>query len=217
MLEAFISDLSTKVRIPKGRYSNHSLHSTAITNLKQCKWSDKHVMSVSGHKSATSLNTHQKVNSEEKIKMGNTLAKFLIDDDKNPDQVMQEVENEYQHLRNIQIGTKCKIQATSQPMICAPQEDENPIPQKQQILQIPDYNQMMPKENTQPNFELSDTDIIQVLEDCECENQEMLMTQRINTSTSTMATMMAKKSSPRVPIFNNCYISGNITININKI
>lgn len=69
----------------------------------------------------------------------------------------------------------------------------------------------------QPNFNLTDTDLMPIIADYEKENKHLIMSQQITTSNETPTRqVVAKKSSPRIHVFNNCEISGNIMININK-
>ena len=55
-------------------YTNHSICSTGITFLKRNKYSDKQIMSISGHKSTASLAIYQKVSSDEKLSMGMSMS-----------------------------------------------------------------------------------------------------------------------------------------------
>ena len=64
------------------------------------------------------------------------------------------------------------------------------------------------------SLEISDQDIVRILQECEEQNEQYMMTQQVNMQTT--KSVIAKRSSPKIPIFNNCHISGNITININK-
>ena len=47
-------------------------------NLKRKNYSNKQVMSVSGHKSKSSIKIYHQINDSEKLSMGNDLAKTLI-------------------------------------------------------------------------------------------------------------------------------------------
>ena len=71
---------------------------------------------------------------------------------------------------------------------------------------------------------LSDADLVKIIQQCEKENEDVLMSQQCQKeitncdgSTSKMLTkqMVAKKSSPQVSLFHQCKIE-NITINIHK-
>ena len=50
----------------KTLYTNHCIRATCITSLDQHGIEDRHIMSVSGHKSETSINSHSKYVSESK-------------------------------------------------------------------------------------------------------------------------------------------------------
>ena len=213
--------------IARGTYTNHSLRATAITNLKRCKWLDKQIMSVSSHKSAASLTTYQKVNSEEKLKMGNTLSKFLTSDYANPDYVRESVDAEYNNMkiltkqqvskRKLNTAPTCTVSRPSFVNPTTGQEiPEEPIPKRPMLVSIPD-NQDKAIAPHEAHFDLSDCDIMKLVADCERENEHLLMSQQVTTSnTTTTRQLVSKKTSPRIPVFNNCQISGNVTININK-
>ena len=106
---------------------------------------------------------------------------------------------------------KCNITET---------EPEDQIPEKCQVLAIPDYNQPQRSEpELNQNLALSDQDIIKIIQECKQHNEEYMLTQQVKVQSAyTTATkqIVARKSSPKIPIFHNCQISGNITININK-
>ena len=72
-LDCFVSDLCTLVGIDK-HYTNHSLRVTAITLLTRNNFNNKQIMSITSHKSSKSLEIYQRVNAEEKLIMGKTLA-----------------------------------------------------------------------------------------------------------------------------------------------
>ena len=225
-LDAFVSDLAYACGIERGTCSNHSLHHTAITNFKRAKLSDKQVMSVTGHNSACNLDIYQKVDSEEKLKMGMTMAKLLTSDS-NPEEIRHNVDKQFMSYEEKSKQRKQQISATMHNPIVRyeiPKEPEEPIPSKsfknseadKMLLAIPDYNNLNNSPQMDTNFDLSDQDIVKILEDCEQENQHLMMTQQVSTTNKTTEQILAKKSSPRIPIFNNCHIAGNITININK-
>ena len=74
-LDNFVSDICKLLGIQK--YTNHCLRVTAVTILKRQNYNDKQIMSITGHKSSTSLEIYQKVNASEKIEMGQSLAGSL--------------------------------------------------------------------------------------------------------------------------------------------
>ena len=74
---------------------------------------------------------------------------------------------------------------------------------------------LMEDEPKMPVLEISDNEIVSILE--ECEAQTMALTQQVDGAQGqqqyiTKQVVQQKKSSPQVPIVNNCTISGNITI-----
>ena len=244
-LESFVSDIAYACGIERGTYTNHSLRHTAINTLKKTGHSDKQVMAMSGHKSASSLNTYQHVDDQEKTKMGLTLAKTLTTQETNPIILQQQVEKDY---INLTTGVKwANQQLAASKGKTAITEPRDPTPQKQQRVETPETPELndkeltniqhqtdgnmqknlivaipeisdIPKENisVDPQFEISDQDILTALADCE-QNEQLMLTQHVSTTTSTSTKQMVlKKSSPRVPMFSNCQISGNITINFNK-
>ena len=75
-LDNFVGDICDLLKFPR-RYTNHTLHATAITMLKRDNFNDKQIMSITGHKSSSSLEIYQKVNSSEKIQMAESLGKAL--------------------------------------------------------------------------------------------------------------------------------------------
>ena len=227
-IEAFVSDLCVSCGLPKGKYTNHSLRATPITNLKWCHWNDKQVMSISGHKSAASLNIYQKVNADEKLKMGNTLSKCLINEDTNPEEVRQSVEIEFDNLKVLNkslvkrkmpsLPTSTATKSSTIPSFINPatgtEIPEGPYPKRQMLMPI---QKAISEPENQPTFDLTDCDILKLISECEQENEELMLSQEITKSnTTTTRQVVAKKSSPRIPVFNKCQISGNITININK-
>ena len=72
LLDDFMKRMSKLVKV--GPYTNHSLRCTGITTLKRCKYTDKQIMSVSGHRSHSSLYMYEHVHENEKIHMGYSLG-----------------------------------------------------------------------------------------------------------------------------------------------
>ena len=75
-LADFMKNLSTKAALSK-IYTNHDIRVTGCSVLALTKFSDKQIMSVSGHKSCESLKIYKKVSSDEKVMMGYTLGYAL--------------------------------------------------------------------------------------------------------------------------------------------
>ena len=67
-----------KIGMKRKGYSNHSLRVFGITNLTREKFRNKQIMSISGHKNQDSLAIYQKVNADEKLRMGLTLGFSLM-------------------------------------------------------------------------------------------------------------------------------------------
>ena len=88
------------------------------------------------------------------------------------------------------------------------------------IVAQPENNEHVKEQefHTDPQFDITDQDILKDLAECENENEHlMLPQQQVSTSMGTATKqVVSKKSSPQVPMFSNCQISGNITINFNK-
>ena len=76
ILQGFMPLISTECKLSR-RYTNHSIRATNTTILKRNNFTDAQVMSVSGHKSASSLAVYQRVSEPDKVAMGNVLMKAL--------------------------------------------------------------------------------------------------------------------------------------------
>ena len=74
-LDNFVADVCELIGTK--RYTNHCLRVTAVTNLSRENFSNKQIMSITGHKSSNSLEIYQKVNTSEKIQMGKCLSASL--------------------------------------------------------------------------------------------------------------------------------------------
>ena len=71
-LSKFMSELSSKVGLSM-RYTNHSVRATGATILSKGGFNPAQIMSVTGHKSVSSLTVYQRVSDEEGISMGQTI------------------------------------------------------------------------------------------------------------------------------------------------
>ena len=71
-----MKNLSTKVRLSK-KYTNHDVRVTGCSVLARCNFSDKQIMSITGHKSIESLMINKKVSANKKFIMGFTLGYAL--------------------------------------------------------------------------------------------------------------------------------------------
>ena len=79
-LDMYISNLCGKIKngSENKNYTNHSLRVSGITNLTGNNFTNKQIMSISGHKNQESLAIYQKVNANEKLRMGLTLGYTLL-------------------------------------------------------------------------------------------------------------------------------------------
>ena len=75
-LQQFMPSLSEKCMLSK-RYTNHSIRATGATILSQKMFSPAQIMSVSGHKSVSSLTVYQRVNESEKNNMGQAINNYI--------------------------------------------------------------------------------------------------------------------------------------------
>ena len=66
-LDSFITKIADKMVMKEKGYSNHSLWVSGITSLTRENFTNKQIMSISGHKHQDSLAIYQKVNSNEKL------------------------------------------------------------------------------------------------------------------------------------------------------
>ena len=77
-INSFITDLAKSCGLGHKRYSNYSLKVTAISSLTRENFSNKQIMSLTGHKSMSLLAIYQKVSTNEKLRMGFTLGYNLL-------------------------------------------------------------------------------------------------------------------------------------------
>ena len=178
-LDSFVADVCKLVGLPK-KYTNHTLRVTAITNLTRKNYNNKQIMSITGHKSSSSLEIYQKVNAQEKI------AGSLTKEVNNP------------RKRGIISTTNDTSENT---------ENMEPT-KKRKLVDIPD--------ESDPDFNFTAEDILQIVEQCEC-NTEIVPVTNVNNNNNqlTMTSNVVQERSPNIPSFSNCKI-GNITINIQK-
>ena len=60
-------------------YTNHSIRVTGTTILSKSQYGSKQIMSVTGHKSVSSLAVYQRVSDAEKLNMGKSLSSALAE------------------------------------------------------------------------------------------------------------------------------------------
>ena len=212
-LDSFVTNLSQKLGMKDKKYTNHSLRVSGITNLTRENFTNKQIMSISGHKNQDSLAIYQKVNSDEKLRMGLTLGFSLM----NPPaqhKALLPAQISNQNLPTIMYEPSPKKQKLSY-------EPENPIPTYDSTVAIvansPPENQFNVTE-----FDISDQDLMNMITDTA---NSMEMTQysaenktssTVNETTVTTKQVLQKRTSPRPPLFSNCNFHGGVTININK-
>ena len=75
-LSEFMKNVSKKAKLSQ-IYTNHDIRVTGLSVLGRVNFTDKQIMSVSGHKSTDSLKIYQKVSGNEEFMMGYTLGYAL--------------------------------------------------------------------------------------------------------------------------------------------
>ena len=75
-IDKFMKKISIEAKLCK-IYTNHCIRATTITILDSCGYEARHIMSVSGHRSESSIRSYAKTNIATKRKMSNSLAKFV--------------------------------------------------------------------------------------------------------------------------------------------
>lgn len=220
-LATFLSKLSVECKLSQ-KYTNHDIRVTACTILFHCKFSNKEIMALTGHKSVNSLAIYQKVNHDQKLAMGGTLNMALT----NP----RQLEERFPSIQNPSaqeitetnelmalLSTDDSTEPNNQLALPAPKDQENcqqnaivPVPSPAPPVAAP---QNMP---TIPNFDLMD-----FLADLDDDNFNTITNANaVVPSTSQVAVNQTNtvyqnnpKPKPQMPIFNGCKI-GNININI---
>ena len=189
--EQFIGKIAKNSGFQDFKYTNHSLRVTAITVLGSQNYSNKQIMSITGHKSSTSLETYQRVSGTEKIQMGLSLSNSLL-----------------QSTALVSYSPPVPQNKPPANAIDAPLPLEANIApinnELEQDLDISDQDLM----NIIQQAESNNSDLM------------LSQTKQIATSsegtTIKSKNTLTKKSSPIVPIFTGCTFTGNVTININK-
>ena len=75
-LSGFMTRIVKSLNLPV-KYTNHSIRATGATLLSRANFNNAQIMSVTGHKSVSSLAVYQRVGSDEKMDMGDALARSL--------------------------------------------------------------------------------------------------------------------------------------------
>lgn len=83
MLAKFMYKLSVSCGLSQS-YANHSIRATGATILTECNnFADAQIMSVTGHKSVSSLAIYQRTSDQKKIKMGTILNSAMTEENNN--------------------------------------------------------------------------------------------------------------------------------------
>ena len=195
ILGHFMTELSKDTALSK-RYTNHCIRVTGTSILTRCKFNDKEVMSMTGHKSVQSLTVYQRVQDKTKMQMGKVLSTSLQTKD---DQLLREIEN----VPSVPTSAVTKPTTPMKAIEAAPEQAIQP--------------QDTPKDNNiivpfEPDFDedIDDTDWLKIL--CEVEEQNANLLPMANTQCTAVKNTSIQRNSP---MFVNCKI-GNISINIQK-
>ena len=213
-LESFVTKIAKDCGLKEYKYTNHSLRVSAINALTKNNYTNKEIMSITGHKSSASLEVYQRVHNEKKMKMGHTLGLTLINKPLLP---MLPATNDQNAILPAQ-PNPVALQTINMNQF---QNVVNP-----QSALIP-LTSELEKENNYAELEdplgITDTEIVKIVQDIEEQNEEIMMSQttkKLKTSHGSSIISeqtLAKKTSPKIPmLFQECKIEGNITINIQK-
>ena len=222
---SFMSTLSSLVGLSY-RYTNHCVRVTGTTNLTRANFTSNQIMSITGHKSVNSLAMYQRVNSNEKLMMGMSLAFNLF----RPALVQAQMNGfSKAQCKEIKKGKRKALpSATTTTPPLKPQKSPIQLPQPEAPMtpQIPPKTSEMalvPVDNNPINT--PDFDILDFINDNDDEDILMAATQMErqlqNTTqvvTSTTSTTLIKKSptkSSTMPTFMGCKIE-NIHFHIHK-
>ena len=83
MLAKFMGKLSVSCGLSQS-YAIHFIRATGATNLNECSnFADAQIMSVTGHKSVSSLSIYQRTSDQKKIKMGTILNSAMTEENNN--------------------------------------------------------------------------------------------------------------------------------------
>ena len=188
---------------------------SGITELTRNKFTNKQIMNISSHKNQESLAIYQKVNKNEKLRMGLTLGFALTNKPLPPVSITPaQIQQVPAIIPSIQLAAPAIGYQTSPQNPAKKQriqyEEENPIPSNDDMqLALQDEN-----------YDISDQELITLINDTAVENMQPTQYNEVKSSDGTnethMKQLVQKKTSPRPPLFSNCTFSGNVTININK-
>ena len=218
-LATFMSSLSTLVGLSY-KYTNHCVRVTGATNLTRANFSSNQIMSITGHKSVNSLAMYQRVNANEKMMMGMSLAFNLF----RPVLVQQQLQSFTKQQRE-EIKHK-ERQLALPPPPPLQQIDQNSaerqlIPMPAQPVQqaiapiTPQNTEMYPSDFDILDFINESTDEEVVLAATQMEKEYASTTTTMVTATSTTLVKRSPKKVPTFPTFSSCQIQ-NIHFHIHK-
>ena len=200
-LSTFMSRISHSVDLSRV-YTNHSIRVTGTTMLGRFNFSNKQIMSVSGHRSTNSLSVYKKLSDEEKIMMGIAMNHYLQSDVPH----MHSINKSVKEIAPKPIPAALRAEPTFNEQA---KTDKN----NREIVQFEPENPLLQEDFAQ-NL---DFDVRAILNDIE-QNVAISQIDTLNTRSTTLQCQTKKKSSPSIPIFNICRIStiGNIHHHIHK-
>lgn len=211
-IDSFMSDLSNLCGLSQ-RYTNHCIRVTGATRLGQ-RFTNKQVMSVTGHKSMESLAIYQRVAEDEKLMMGMWLTYNLL----HPNEALAlQTQNEpnQQEITPAEQPALPPLPTDLANLQMVPVNPANPTMSREQPIAQAGPSQQAPPS---PDFDLQA--LLQEFNDDDTINNEVVVAaQQVEHQYSIQRTAMVKKiASPRrnqVPSFSNCKI-GTVNINIYK-
>ena len=214
-LSSYMSRISHSADLSK-TYTNHSIRVTGTTLLGRCNYSSKQIMSVTGHRSVSSLAVYQKVSENEKLMMGMSMTCYLQSNE----------------LRGVQASASNQLPTIQQhphppppiPRAIAPKPVQplqppviQPVPaQGKEIVQYEPEDPLLKEDFAQDlNFDVNE--LLNNIEEEIAISQVANVTTVTTTTTTTYEKHLVKKS-PQIPLFSNCKIGsiGNIHIHLHK-
>ena len=167
------------------KYTNHCLRVTAINTLKRRNYSNKDVRSVSGHKSSNSLEIYERTDDSTKIRMGSDLGQILVNPNPTVPAITYPVMQPAPQQQNV-LALPPPIVIKNQPasfntidqialaVIRTPIQAPT-VPK--QIVAVPDETSTVLVPNTIPQNQLmlSDEEIVNIIQQCEKENESRMM------------------------------------------
>ena len=206
-LSTFMSKLSHDCDLSRV-YTNHSIRVTGATFLSRHQFSPKQIMAITGHKSLNSLAIYEKVSTDEKMSMAYSMSYYLqMDQPTIPAVEAPGIRHSIMPLKPISKPTSTVTSASASTEV----QKEN-TPSGTLVLPTSGF------ESEDPFADAPDIPDFNIQEIIECiEKETTTSTQQTNQEVVTRKTekAMVKKSSPKIPLFNNCKI-GNINIILKK-